>query len=248
MTSLVISCDPVGMESIFEKALMDLPPLGGRTIMAFLEPASSPIFASQTVSDMADFAIMTDASKFTSSVGTVGAQDVSVFVLGDVIDLVTEVTEGAVIRYRVTVTDDQGSDPAIFDTDDITAQYAVSVTATNANLISINVNPNMPDTALIDIDIASLTPPFDVYNGVYADIQARTLKDGQPPFLMPETYTLSHDGAGALPGLFPTETPNQSTILRRGGVQIGALNDLTHVVQAGEENATFDAVITFDDG
>lgn len=165
--------------------------LTAASISAATAPAMSRLFDGQSVDDVTDYATMVSEANFTSSVGTVRAQDVTVTFTDDATAADAALALDDTAGFVVTVTDDQGSGPFTFTADPIVVEYDVQVISLNNNTADVQVNDLVPDGYDITLDLTSSTHPQ--YNGEYL-VNSTGLR-GSDPYPIPGTSAITYSGA-----------------------------------------------------
>lgn len=126
------------------------------TINAAQPLTMSPLYAGQTVADVAGFSVMTAAANFASTVGTVRAQDVTLTFQGDAVDATTVLAEGDSAGFTATVTSDAGTLPMAFVAPPISVAYAIRWVDAGDSTYDLDISPlvlgDTETTATITID------------------------------------------------------------------------------------------------
>lgn len=128
-----------------------------RIITAALRPATSPLTAGQSISDMTDFAAMIAPGNFDSSAGNVSSPVVT---FQGVADATTPLTAGQIVSFTVTVGDDAGTTPRPFTTATLTVTGLARVVSATAGVLNVNTLP-------VTIDVADGTPDVLVAVGEF---------------------------------------------------------------------------------
>ncbi len=193
-------------------------------ITATLTPVTAPLYAGQTLQDMADYATMISPANFTSTAGSI--QTVSVAVTGAAVTTATPLEVGQSVGFIVTVTDSLNTQRS-FVADPITVAFKAILEEQPGNRAALTINPLVPDSETITMTLHS-----GPYTGSYT-LNVGAVRAGLVEVAPPQ---IEHDGpvADLAPGAdvtaylgvyaSPEETLSKAPLLSASGVTLATAN------------------------
>lgn len=221
-------------------------------MLTVLQPLiAAPLYAGQSLDDLANYASITGAGNFTSTGGAIVQTVVAAGGNATAVD--APLAEGDVAGFSVNVTDSIGTEQTFASTF-TTVQFKSRLITTVGNEVEVQLNPLVPDEETIEVVISGGT----VYDGTYTPT-AGDLRQASP-YNFPNTTQITYSGPQAelavgatltvLEGLFTTLTGtlNFTYQWRRGGVPISGATGRTYVLVAADLGATITCVVIASDG
>lgn len=240
MTGLVLGCD-LGSSGlpVFEDI-----PLPDAEITAVTPPAMAPLYDGQSIGDVAGFDEMIRAENFTSTAGPITAVDVTF--TGDASDAAHVLVEGESAGFSVTVTDSTGHSQS-FDAGIEPVQYRLRLTKTESNEALIDINPLVPGSDVLTIDLSGQSgydgshdaPVAGLRNGPY-----NLVRPVVQPGADPESPCQGDEGLW----LTPTGDLVLTRHWMRDGVEIPGATGTTYLPGPADVGASITLRVTGDDG
>lgn len=221
-------------------------------MLTVLQPLiAAPLYAGQSLDDLANYASITGAGNFTSTGGAIVQTVVAAGGNATAVD--APLAEGDVAGFSVNVTDSIGTEQTFASTF-TTVQFKSRLITTVGNEVEVQLNPLVPDEETIEVVVSGGT----VYDGTYTPT-AGDLRQASP-YNFSNTTRITYAGPQAelaagmtltvLEGLFTSTTQVLDFTYQwsRDGVPISGATDRTYDLVEADLGAAITCAVLADDG